>query len=118
MTTRTARGAVPPKQEIEVVPACGKPLERFVNSTNANLASMRQEFERGLKTLRAELEAAAITRLAHLEAEKARHAKLPFPVKDNRTRNSRLFHRFPKMIIAATRSAGRHNSMKKDIPLS
>src|SRR5271154_4565690 len=42
------------------------PLERFVNSTNANLASMRQEFERGLKTLRAELEAAAITRLAHL----------------------------------------------------
>jgi hypothetical protein len=95
-----------------------KPLERFVNSTNANLASMRQEFERGLKTLRAELEAAAITRLAHLEAEKARHAKLPFPVKDNRTRNSRLFHRFPKMIIAATRSAGRHNSMKKDMTLS
>ena len=95
-----------------------KPLERFVNSTNANLASMRQEFERGLKTLRAELEAAAITRLAHLEAEKARHAKIPFPVKDNRTRNSRLFHRFPKMIIAATRSTGRHDSMKKGMTLS
>jgi hypothetical protein len=59
----------------------GPRIERFCNSMRENFRAMKIDLEKYLATLRPALTEAARQRVNELQAERARHANLPFPVK-------------------------------------
>ena len=59
----------------------GVRIERFCNSMRENFRAMKADLERSLAVLRPALIEAARDRVNELQAERARHANLPFPVK-------------------------------------
>lgn len=59
-------------------------VSAFCKSISISLQSLAQDLEKGFASLRADLDAVAAERLSQIKAEKARHAKLGFPVRDSR----------------------------------
>jgi hypothetical protein len=56
-------------------------IERFCDSMRENFRVLKLDLERYLPELRSALDRAAERRLKELQAERARHANLPFPVR-------------------------------------
>jgi hypothetical protein len=60
----------------------GTRIDRFCNSMRENFRAMKADLEKYFASLRPALAEAARQRVNELQAERARHASLPFPVRE------------------------------------